>query len=571
MQPRHTRHRQVITILLATCLSLTSCSLFKADALRGDVVGEQGAELTVDGVGITVPAGAAPVGTKVKAAFEGQDPIESQDAHMEALAKPFKITLGDGVQPEKPLTVSIPVDQSLIGEDAEGLLFAMMIQSEGTDDPDIVEATWDMETGAVTAQVPHLSLVWPVSFDLNSMMQEVRDTVMQGLGIEYPEPSCTGDEPVIANYTYTTTSPAQAWLCLSEDDGALSVTVTPNSPLAFLTSADEDTVARSTADVSISAVSSLLANHGLGFNAESKAMVMPGVETKFLFDGPPDEVTLNFEQFPAAMLVAVLAQVLEVAVGGLDSATVAMIETGGCVQSAIGVVEVGESLSAESVAAVIRTFFGCAEPLLNLGAVPKFVITVLGAAPQLLVGFALGIINEFTGSGNFQATITSTSSGSGEEEPSTEAADGSGTWISILDMKAASWSNGFDQEDELTIKNTAFPRSIRGWYSTGKKFGDPDNAQWALKGKCTKLEVWVGQDADSPGHVGPSQFTVTLDGKIAAEREANYLDEAQKIELDLTGVTRMTFQDERTNTTGAFNVWGSPRLLCSENPAPLEK
>lgn len=573
MHPRHTRRRQVITILLAACLALTSCSLFKMDEPDESVVGEQGAELTVDGVSITVPAGAAPAGTKVEAVFRDQDPVKSEETYVVPLARPFKITLGDGMQPEKPLTISIPVDQSLVGGDdpeAGSIVFAMMVQSEGADGPDILEATWDPEAGAVTAQVPHLSLVWPVSFDLKAMMHDVRDTVLQGLGIEYPEPECTGNEPTIAEHVYTATSPAQAWLCLGEDDGSLAVTVTPNSPLTFLASADVDAMVRSIPDISIAAASSLLVDYGLGFTGGNKAIVMPGVETEFVIAGRPDKVVLDFEQMPAATLVAILAQTLETVVGGMGSVAVAMIETGGCVQSAIGAVKIGETLSPESAAAVVRAFFSCSGSLLNLAAVPQFVVTVLGSAPQFLVGSALGIVNELTGGGNFQTMITSTSSGSGEEDPSTGNTHGPGKWLSLLDVKPTVWRNGFDSYEELTIKNSTFPRSIKGWYSTGKQFGDPNNAQWALKGKCTKLEVWVGQDADSPGHVGSSQFFVTLDGKVKAKRKAQYSDEAQKIELDLTGVTRMTFQDERTNHTGSNNVWGSPRVFCSENPSPNE-
>ncbi|MBG0738913.1 alpha/beta fold hydrolase [Paeniglutamicibacter antarcticus] len=158
-------------------------------------------------------------------------------------------------------------------------------------------------------------------------------------------------------------------------------------------------------------------------------------------------------------------------------------------------------------------------------------------------------------------------SGSVPTDGGTSAAGEPG-WFSLKDVGPATWENGFDSRAQLSIKNTKFPDSIQGYYATGPRFGEPDHAEWALKGKCSKLEVWVGQDADSPGHTGPSHFAVTLDNNVAAERDANFLDEAQKIELDLTGVTRMEFQDERTNLGGAYNVWGSPRIYCSENPKP---
>jgi hypothetical protein len=135
-------------------------------------------------------------------------------------------------------------------------------------------------------------------------------------------------------------------------------------------------------------------------------------------------------------------------------------------------------------------------------------------------------------------------------------------------MEPIYWNNGLDYKKTLTIRNTPFPDSILGWYSTGKSYGDPNTAAFGLKGLCSRFEVYVGQSADSPGRVGPSTFTVTLDGQVAAKVQRVYLDEAQKIDLDVTGITRLEIQDDRTNKTGGYNVWGTPRFYCSTNPAP---
>jgi pimeloyl-ACP methyl ester carboxylesterase len=151
------------------------------------------------------------------------------------------------------------------------------------------------------------------------------------------------------------------------------------------------------------------------------------------------------------------------------------------------------------------------------------------------------------------------------------ATDGGGGWIPLSAVEPSFWGNGFSGYKPLTIKNTRFPESIKASWLTGPYYGEPDHSGWALKGKCTKLEVWVGQDADSPGHAGKGSFTVTLDDRVAAKEVMTYLDAARKITLDLTGVTIMEFQDQRTNVGGAYNVWGSPRILCSANPTPKKE
>lgn len=102
---RRMRALPLLAVLVVMCLALTSCDLFaqKGAAQSDSVVGDNGAGLNVAGVHIVVPAGAVPAGTKVEASFEDRNPMGADGDSLQVLAKAFKIRLGNGLQPSKPL------------------------------------------------------------------------------------------------------------------------------------------------------------------------------------------------------------------------------------------------------------------------------------------------------------------------------------------------------------------------------------------------------------------------------------------------------------------------------------
>ncbi|WP_307101497.1 hypothetical protein [Arthrobacter globiformis] len=402
----------MVALFLSLCLLLTSCDLFPTKQAAGSSsVGENGADLTVDGVRIQVPAGAAPVGTKVEASFEDRDPTGATDASFKTLAKAFKIKLGDGLQPSKPLTITVPVDRSrLVSERPNDTptTLALMVQSEGSSAPDLVRAVWNPGAGTLTAQVPHLSFVWPVQLDLKALMNKVRDAVLQSLGIEYPKPDCEGKTATVSGTTYSAISQAQAWICVSAIDGNLTVDATPNSPLPFLVSSTPASTARNVTEVSASTAFTVALGRNLGFTKGSQAFMLPGADARFTFTAPAGDVKLRFRQYPAMLLVSILAKTLDVALKPLGKAVqLDKIDDLDCLQNVFGTSQTG-TLSSSQTAGVVKSFFVCAGSVLELTLAQEVVMAILGSGPQLLVASATGVVNEFTGLGDFTATITAT-------------------------------------------------------------------------------------------------------------------------------------------------------------------
>lgn len=401
----------LLAFIVAACLLLSGCGIFdQKPAVSSQTVGDNGADLTVAGVHIVVPAGAVPVGTKVEASFEDHSP-SGADPDVKTLAQAFKIRLGDGLEPSKPLTVTVPVDKGQLiaqqGADTATTV-AMMVQSEGASAPDLVKGTWDPAAGTITAQVPHLSWVWPVQIDLGAVMNNVRTFIMQGLKIEYRKPDCV-DKPVAINgTTYKAVSPAQVWLCVGESNGALTVTASPNSPIPFLAVPTPSAEPTTKTEVNKATAFAVGVADNSGFTKKHQALVMPGVDAEFAFDGAPaDDVAIGFSQYPAMLLVSILAEVFDVALGHYtDSKALEAIEKADCMQNVVDTSQAGKPLSPEVAAGVVKSFFACAGSMAKLSLPGQIILAILGAGPQFLVASALGIINEFTGGSNFSGTVT---------------------------------------------------------------------------------------------------------------------------------------------------------------------
>lgn len=408
----------VVAAIMVVGLLLTSCDLFASkDPGSAAEVGENGANLTVDGVRIAIPAGAVPAGTKVDATYGDRVPSGLDDASLLALAKPFKIGLGDGLQPTKPLTVTIPVNRDLLAdelsEDTTSTV-AMMVESEGSSVPNLVPAEWDPVAGTLTAEVPHLSWLTPVQLDLRKVIRAVRDSVLQGLGIEYPKPGCADKPVTVVGRTYTAVSPAQAWVCVGESSGTLTVTAGPNSPIPFMVTSTPSGSATNKTEVSAGTAFSVALAQNLDITSGSRAIMMPGADAQFTIQGAPDQVTLDFREYSPMLLMSILVKTLDVTLGKMGNTVhLDKIAAAGCMQNILDTSQAGSPLSSAVAGGIVKSFFGCVGTVLELTLPAQIVLGILSAGPQFFVASALGLVNEMTGDGTFSATVTSSKKDSG--------------------------------------------------------------------------------------------------------------------------------------------------------------
>ena len=261
MTPRSPRSfppgRLALTILLATGLLLSAgcapavndpaapSSTATAETVEPDsVVGRiesGGSTLTLGGIEVTLPDGVAAPGTEVTLRLDTQTGVG--DAAV-AVSDGISIELGDGIQPAAPITLEFPIDADAI-PDADGSTASMFVRSTSGGEMDLHRGTYDAATRTYTVEVDHLSLFQAWTFDLNALMSEVKTAVLQGMGLEFPQPDCVGRTADIGGATYSLVQPPQSWVCLEEESGDLVVRAYPNSAIPFV-SEGTDTAAATT-------------------------------------------------------------------------------------------------------------------------------------------------------------------------------------------------------------------------------------------------------------------------------------------------------------------------------------
>jgi hypothetical protein len=137
-------------------------------------------------------------------------------------------------------------------------------------------------------------------------------------------------------------------------------------------------------------------------------------------------------------------------------------------------------------------------------------------------------------------------------------------WYDLTAYEAVSFGNGHSSVNSITIGATSYPNSIRGYYQSSA--ADPNNRRtWLTAGKCTRLSVWVGKDAASSSTTGTGRFVVKAEDVETASADATIADSPQHIDIDITGVVRLTLFDTR-GSRDANNAWGSPRVYCTAPP-----
>lgn len=139
-------------------------------------------------------------------------------------------------------------------------------------------------------------------------------------------------------------------------------------------------------------------------------------------------------------------------------------------------------------------------------------------------------------------------------------------WFNLTAYYAVAFGNGHYSVPSIQIGAgaTAYPDSIRGSYPSSES--DPNNSRtWLVGGKCTRLSVWVGKDAGSTRSEGVGRFIVKAEDIEIYAVDAVMTDTPKHIEIDITGVSRLTLLDTRSSLH-ANNAWGSPRVHCTAPP-----
>ncbi|MPV50136.1 hypothetical protein GCG21_08980 [Pseudactinotalea sp. HY160] len=382
-RPRTAASFMMVVTLVATML--LACT---------DSAGQAPRVVEQEHVRVHIPEGALPNGADLTVAeTDSQIPAEVEGFSLYApLAQGAVIEIDEGLgQPRAPLTLEFDVGD--LGEDG-AFVGVLAMSADGT--VELIQASYS--GGAVSAETTHLSSFWPVKIDLGEILSSAVDSFMNFAGITSPEPACTDNGPELDGLTFSVIQPAQAWLCLEEDHGALKVGVESNSPVPYVFSSSVPATFMPRPRLSTSTTVTTVVARALGFAGRGEGIIAPGIGTDVHIEAP-DSLTLRFRQDPGIALLLVLTGVLDtigISVDALDTAAcfIDLVETAQALESQVG-----------PVAKFASSLFSCAGEVLEISPAIRVVMAIITAGPQLFSSMVIGAVQEFTGASTFEVQV----------------------------------------------------------------------------------------------------------------------------------------------------------------------
>ena len=367
---------------------------------QGEVIAQVGQTTVV------FPDGVAPAGTKAKVSLKPSSEMSFDEAL--TMSEIVEIGLEEGLQPEAPVTITIPVDAGTASasEVAESyFVFGLGVADDGTES--FHTGSFDAASSAFSMTVDHFSTFTVLGLDIGAALEEARTAVMQGIGFEFAAPDCINRPAVIDGTTYEVISPAAAHMCTEERNGSLVVTAYPAIAIPYLITSAPSNNGETTGDeISLSTAGMIVIARALGLlDSGGKTGIFPGAKAVHTFDGTPESIQFVLEQYPVLLLMAILAETLDV----LGLTSIEQLEGLQClVDVADSNSAFSEGITGEAMGAFATTFFSCAGAVGDLTPLGRFVLSVLGAAPGLLVSGFLGATLEFTGLATQYVEVTVT-------------------------------------------------------------------------------------------------------------------------------------------------------------------
>jgi hypothetical protein len=404
-------------LILTVAGALVACSSSRPGGRVSSTAGASHAQVgktgsvsvTAGAATVRVPAGAAKLGTSVTATPTSATipAAAGPSAAIHTIGQPVKIALGSGIQPKKDLTFTEKVKpNSLIeyGDHTPHTMALLLIHSTGK--ADMVRASWNASTDEFSAEVPHLSIVWPIQINIKGLLHQAEEVLEQTSAGRTPKPDCVGKSADIDHDKFSVNhQPKQAWICVRNANGQLGVKVSPNSAVPFEIKASEP--ARATDHTSVSqtaAITSAVSRSLFGLNAHTGLLFQGGSTS--LRMAPNSGIRLESQQNAGVLLVQILASTLAAIAPPEKLSNIA-----DKLECAAKIEDTGlrstHGLSSSVVAGVVGGFFSCVGQLLeDLPGPAKVMIAIISAAPTLLSGALEGFIENFTANAAFTVNVT---------------------------------------------------------------------------------------------------------------------------------------------------------------------
>ena len=419
-------------------------------------VGADGFEATIGDVVVRGDANVAPVGTKVEIEviedFSPSGVFENGIATSAAI----EVFLGDGMQPESEIVISLPVSPVSRSTDKAEQSTAELSEPFAIQEHNGTVMTADFEYDPVhetgTIRTEQLSLFGFIQIGLDTLVNNFAAATSEFFDLSVTQPECYSDDFNLLDreYSLTTSEVGVAWPCFSPGqsqgprgavvDGSVSISVTLSAPGAWMMTADTGlTRSRpSTLDLTDGVLIALLSNHP-GADHES-AVVIPRVTTHATFASVPNTVKLSL-----SAPYTVVWSVLSVAANLIPFDNLEGLEQAQCLADVADAFDDAPQM-VKALTHCIAQHAGAAGTIFGL----------LSAAPAALATNINGIIREATGTTTVAYTLESAWHPSNDSSGSL-----AGTWTGDIDQPGAEDYTvrvGIRQDADLYSANVSYPQ-----------------------------------------------------------------------------------------------------------------
>ena len=259
------------------------------------VVGADGFTLALDGVTVSGAAGAAPVGTAVRARRAAEELPDDIGAFADSAGAGVEVTLGDGLQPASPLTITFS-PREVAGWDpaadpADDLTPVVFTSAADGLGMELADARL-LPDGSVVVTADHLSRFQPALVSISAFSDWFGDQVLIFMGVRSDRPDCVDQVDDDGDWAFSAVEDDLLWPCLAPTADGLEVSFTGNSPEVWLVESDQATPYYPSPKSITSAVVAALAMQALDRSTTSP-VIPPDSAVTFATDGQTDPLTFR--------------------------------------------------------------------------------------------------------------------------------------------------------------------------------------------------------------------------------------------------------------------------------------
>lgn len=258
------------------------------------IVGEDGFDVTVGSVRVFGPAGVAQTGTPLLVTTTTH-PGEADD-FTSPVGEYVHIRLGDGDQPEVPITINFDLSDSVdvteVSPETPVVAFSTIA---GLDTPLLMEGSFDPETGLFTIVTEHLSGFGARLADLNKAFLEFMWELMD---LTFTEPACAYNAATVGDKTYSVPEIGNdhLWPCIISAQNKIRLELHSNSILSWQINSNPGTAYKQDSEF-VSPYPALAKIYQAGYAAfgKDRYVLMPGSTAILTYNSgnPPKSIEMK--------------------------------------------------------------------------------------------------------------------------------------------------------------------------------------------------------------------------------------------------------------------------------------